>query len=278
MARTSGQLRRWASLSALASAALTASAGSGEATIIYHPTHGFTAPGSLPLPGGNGITLNKTHTRSSSEQSIGLGHVRGAFGRRSASTRVSARGVAFKAAGSLVAVTDKGQTFNKVGTRVANNPLMGRRGYRYKYDVGTAWFPYPEGRSVGRPLAGSYFSGWVQNTLGRTYGTLYSGQKYTFIRFSAYHLSTANFPNYNDKYALFRFDVGGQADYGWLELSVGGGQYPFVNVLGYAYQTNGEPIKAGDAPEPQHLPAALGALALGAIGLKEWRKKRNAVG
>ncbi len=276
MARASDRLRRWASLSALASAALAVSAGSGEATIIYHPTNGFTAPGSLPLPGGNSIVLNKTHTRSSSAQSVFLGHTRGAFGRRTASTRVSARGVAFKAARSLVAVTNKGQTFNKIGTRVANNPLMGRQGYRYEYEIGTAWFPYPEGRSVGRPLTGSYFSGWVQNSLGRTYATLY-GQNYTFIRFSAHHLSTLNFPNYNDKYALFRFDVGGQADYGWLELSVGGGQFPFVNVLGYAYQTNGNPIKAGDVPEPQRLPAALGALALGAIGLKEWRKKQNAV-
>ena len=68
--------------------------------------------------------------------------------------------------------------------------------------------------------------------------------------------------------------MGGQTDYGWLELS---GQYPIVDVLGYAYQTNGKPIKAGDVPEPQRLPAALGALALGAIGLKEWRKKQNAV-
>ncbi|HEY6433781.1 MAG TPA: hypothetical protein VIZ17_17515 [Acetobacteraceae bacterium] len=192
-------------------------------------------------------------------------------------TKASARGATFKAAGGFLAVTKKGQTFNQVGTRVAGNPIIGSQLHRYDFGAGTAWFPYPEGRTVSRVLSGSYFNGWVEHTLGRTYGTR-SGQNYTFIRFSAYHQSTpSDFPNYNDKYALFRFDVGGQTDYGWLELSVGGGQYPVVNVLGYAYQTNGKPIKAGDVPEPQRLPIALGALALGAIGLKEWRKKQTAV-
>ena len=87
-----------------------------------------------------------------------------------------------------------------------------------------------------------------------------------------------NLIDYGTDYALFRFDAGSQIDYGWLELRLGspeGGQ-PFVRVVGYAYDTSGKPIKAGEVPEPEHLPAALGALALGAIGLKEWRKKRNA--
>jgi hypothetical protein len=80
------------------------------------------------------------------------------------------------------------------------------------------------------------------------------------------------------QYALFRFDVGSQTDYGWLELQLGniGDSAPFIRLIGYAYDTSGKPIPAGAIPEPKHLPLALGALALGAVGLREWRKKRNA--
>ena len=145
MARASDRLRRWASLSALASAALTVSAGSGEATIIYHPTNGFTVPGSLPLPGGNSILLNRTHSRFSSEQSVDLGNRRAAFELRTGSSKVTARGAAFKAAGGFLAVTKKGQTFNMVGTRVTNHPLIGSHRYLYARSVGTVWFPSPEG-------------------------------------------------------------------------------------------------------------------------------------
>lgn len=277
MARTSDRVRRWASLSALASAAVAAGAGSAEATIVYHATPGLTAPGSLALPGGKSISLNMSQSRWGSSQSIYVGNRRGRFSSRNTSVRASARGAAFRAIGSQLALAKKGQTFNKVGTGIASEPTIGLRVHRSDFSAGTAWFPSPQGRSVSRVLTGSPFEGWAERTLGRFYGTR-SGQNYTFIGFSAYNRSTPlDFPNYNDKYALFRFDLDGQTDYGWLELSVGGGQYPFVDVLGYAYQTNGKPIKAGDVPEPQHLPVALGALALGAIGLKEWRKKRNAI-
>jgi hypothetical protein len=67
-------------------------------------------------------------------------------------------------------------------------------------------------------------------------------------------------------YTLFRFDVGSQTDCGWLKLALGnpGGDKPFIKAIGYAYDTSGKPI-----------PLALSALALGAIGVREWRKKRG---
>ncbi len=84
---------------------------------------------------------------------------------------------------------------------------------------------------------------------------------------------TSSPANYSREYALFSFDVGSLTDYGWLELSVNGLN---VDVLGYAYDNTGKLIKAGAVPEPQHLPLALGALAFGAIGVRELRKKRIA--
>lgn len=86
---------------------------------------------------------------------------------------------------------------------------------------------------------------------------------------------------YSDQYALFRFKVDAQTDYGWLELSLSypstGG--PTFTILGYAYDTSGNPIPAGytGIPAPPQLPLTLNALALGAIGLHEWRKNRSKI-
>ena len=84
--------------------------------------------------------------------------------------------------------------------------------------------------------------------------------------------------SYSNQFALFRFDVGSQTDYGWLELSLRNGfdTGPIVDVIGYAYDTSGKPIPAGAVPEPKHLPLALAALALGAIGVRELRAKHKA--
>ncbi len=84
---------------------------------------------------------------------------------------------------------------------------------------------------------------------------------------------------YGDQYALFRFSVGSQTDYGWLELDLGPSGYPadpVVSTLAYAYDTSGKRIPAGytGIPEPPRLPLALSALTLGAIGLREWRNRR----
>ena len=191
--------------------------------------------------------------------------------------------------GPIVAVTKRGRTFNMVGTGITNSAAIVEHRHRYDDVFATARFRSGSGKGVTRPLAGSGVSRFVEHVLSRRYFTTSKGQKVSSIVFSAYQRSTTNLPlSYNNEYALFRFDIGPKTDYGWLELSVnyvgtggaGGPEnydlYPVVDVLGYAYDTNGKPLPAGAIPEPQRLPLALGALALGAVGVTEWRKKRNA--
>ena len=93
------------------------------------------------------------------------------------------------------------------------------------------------------------------------------------------HFTYRIIAGYGDQYALFRFSVGPQTDYGWLELDLGINPYgyPIVTTVAYAYDTSGKPIPAGytGIPEPAQLPVALSALSLGAIGLREWRKSRR---
>ena len=118
-----------------------------------------------------------------------------------------------------------------------------------------------------------------------------------WIRYSGLGGRTQHFGNMNpftDKYALFRFNPTTSATtwwYGWIELSytVGGGigpdptQDPQVTIEGWAYDNTGARIHAGALPTPTSTPepgtlsaSGLAALALGAAGLRRWRKKRQA--
>ncbi|MGA3024786.1 MAG: PEP-CTERM sorting domain-containing protein [Bryobacteraceae bacterium] len=81
---------------------------------------------------------------------------------------------------------------------------------------------------------------------------------------------------FSKQYALFSFPAGAHTDYGWILLSdfVSDTNGPDLTILGYAYDTSGNKIPAGDTgvPEPSTLAmAGLGALALGAAGVRRWR-------
>jgi hypothetical protein len=301
MRRTSVRLRRWASLSALASAALAASSGSGEAAIIYQAAHGVGPGAILPLPGGNQRALvgrgnsflihlttfpkaffgPKGNLKTLVEQ--GAQVILGPDG------SLYAGGVAFRRrAGTAfrppIAFAGPGQTFNQVGSGVGS----ARLGYHtrggtkdlinvfYNYGPRLHHFPFWSRRNYQ-----SFGPTFRHKVRVRTGGSTINGAGSVSFARSSYrtHYSLIG---YGTQYALFSFDVGSQTDYGWLELSLGGvpGSEPFIRAIGYAYDTSGKPIPAGAIagaiPEPKHLPLALGALALGAVGVREWRKKRSA--
>jgi hypothetical protein len=101
--------------------------------------------------------------------------------------------------------------------------------------------------------------------------------------------------SFKDQYALFKFPqypFNGQFDFGWILLSesVAGGSTPEslgpasttggpdLSILGYAYDTSGNPLPAGDTgtPEPSTFElTGLAALALGAAGVRRWRVARR---
>jgi hypothetical protein len=122
-------------------------------------------------------------------------------------------------------------------------------------------------------------------------------QPYCLV-FLGCHTPETQFGNtaFSNKYALFFFDQpqGVNPLYGWVKLSLHVQQNPvlgpWVDILGVAYDDTGAPIHAGDigsvapppppptqTPEPSTLAStAFGALALGAVGLRAWRKQREA--
>jgi hypothetical protein len=109
----------------------------------------------------------------------------------------------------------------------------------------------------------------------RTWGTVAHG---------VHSALNGNLP-FTQKYALFRFKVGaGPTEYGWLQLSYsvtkGFGPAnslgPDLTITGWAYDNSGVKLAAGASPEPGTMGlAAFGALALGAAGLRRWRKSRR---
>ena len=68
--------------------------------------------------------------------------------------------------------------------------------------------------------------------------------------------------------------------YGWIEVSLSNpanNSGPDVTIFGYAYDDTGAHLATGVVPEPASMTLlALGALALGAKGLRSWRRNRRA--
>jgi hypothetical protein len=287
----SDRVRRWASLSALASAALAASSGSGEAAIIFHQAGGVGPNAFLPLPGNNQISMTRLlfgaggASDSTHFSIIGpKGHFQGigqkSFFAQFHSGTVNLNGVSFRKSRGAIALTGKGRTFNQVGSgvgfgRLAN--LIANTTNKFAQGI-YLYGPHPR---ILPPWSRRNYN--ASNTYFRQKVRVHTNASLTHhgtgnIRFYQTKQSTRyDLPARGNQFALFRFDIGAQTDYGWLELGLGnlGDRKPFIRAIGYAYDTTGKPIKAGAVPEPQHLPLALSALALGAIGVREWRKKRG---
>jgi len=147
------------------------------------------------------------------------------------------------------------------------------------------WFFQSYGTVRFKPTAGhlGIFSA------GKTWGNAGLGSAYRLAiatRWSTGGGSTGVSGNssFDHKYALFRFRGTSSApwEYGWLQLShsISNTTGPDVTLEGWAYDDTGAPIAAGDTggvPEPSTMAlAGLGALALGAAGLRRWRAARKA--
>jgi hypothetical protein len=90
---------------------------------------------------------------------------------------------------------------------------------------------------------------------------------------------------YDHQYLALTFSdstQSGDLRYGWVEISLalysyaGGG--PEVTIWGYAYDNTGAKPTMGQAPVPEPTSGALlvmGAMALGARGLRKWRQQRE---
>jgi hypothetical protein len=101
--------------------------------------------------------------------------------------------------------------------------------------------------------------------------------------------NTKGLPAGTGFFELFRFNAGGQTDYGWVEYNVAmteansslASNGPNITIVQYAWQTTPDtPLGAGvtqtsAVPEPTPFTeTALGVLVLGAEALRRWRKSK----
>jgi hypothetical protein len=139
-------------------------------------------------------------------------------------------------------------------------------------------------RLLTKPTHNGFFlvranAGQTWNTVKNQPGVLVS--KFGSAGYNNYLHSAAypvSFPG--DKYYMFEFKDSTQGNamrYGWLWVGLAnprGGNLDLA-INGYAYDTTGLRLGAGQVPEPS-APAllALGALVFGSKGLRSWRKNR----
>jgi hypothetical protein len=144
-------------------------------------------------------------------------------------------------------------------------------GFLKMFDKGAVW-----------PAGSAYSSSNYGRIAQRIWGTFPTGGSSPIYKTTHFAGGLASF---NDKYALFAFGTGPDTLYGWIHLSLSVTDAfgsdpalgPNLRVVDWAFEDSGQTLAAGDAPEPAtFIPTGVGALALGAVGLRKWRKTRKA--
>ena len=250
-------LTRLASLSALGAGALGVGAKTAHAGIVYtnfpapKPTVGFSTATSFyvnPIAsiGFGGFRLFTTATPTTHSTSL---HFDASVLAKLMLQGLS--GVKFQEA------PGPGFIWNNTAPIFSSKAL---RSKRYFYSVNFTRTTYPTATPSGRT-------------------TLTTG-----TRFKSSHIGTNVLQDrQGDFYLLFTFNPTGSQDlYGWIHLNglstnpCGCGPTLDTQLIDMAFDDSGAFVPSGSTPEPAtFIPTGLGALALGATSLRQWRKSRK---
>ena len=205
-------------------------------------------------------------------------------------TRLAACAAAAAAAGATMAVPNADATIvysGLVNIDVPNtfdgvyiNLVTGATGTTGGSVPGWNWNPYNSGTSM------SFFWNTSPNNQGlsldgTTYGVLPFGTSIgsgnTYIALTA-AAAAAGWSAGANAYLGVQIlnSVTGQTNYGWVHLMTTGATGFPATIVDYAYDnTANTAITAGAVPEPSTF-ALLGVMAAGALGVREWRKRKAA--
>lgn len=242
--------RKLASLSALGAGALIVGMGEADATVIYSNFGG--TPGKVGFSTGYNVNFQTTNVSPAAGFRFAINSRNYSSTVRRSIFASGINGVNFaRTGGNLLKLVVAGGTFG--AAPAAGSATAAFRSVKRRYHSGSP---------------GYYSSG-----LGRYTGTV---SPYT----------TFNSPNhapdpFSNKFALFKFTTGGQTDFGWIQLALVNnsqatysGKGPDLKIISWAFDDSGNPLAAGatGVPEPGTFAmTAMGALALGAVGIRRWR-------
>lgn len=242
-------LQRLASLSALGAGAVTLATGTAEADIVHvvvPPSFPSSFSGPVSLPGGAGFALGsrfRTYQILHFSQIVTTS-ILGPHRYRTATVRASMLTVDL-----FVQGTAHGGALHVSG-------------------------PFSRG---GRRRGAAVFS-----ASGTIEAAGFDGFSTDGIRGHAARLSLSTPFQDPFRYLLFQFPDNGKTLFGWAQLEF---QAPAVReftgtIIDYAYDTTGARIQPGQTspvPEPSEtIPLSLGALVLGAAGVRRWRASKAA--
>ncbi len=153
-------------------------------------------------------------------------------------------------------------------------------GSLYMSDLGDARVARPDGSSnIFAKLSSGAKLGTAADGLSfnaareiRTLVISYSGTNIT-----GYYPANGGWSLGDTGYFGFKFTSSGNTHYGWAEMTLSSGSQPWatINEAWYNDTPDGE-VTVGVVPEPAEVGLGLGALALGAAGLRRIRQKRKA--
>ena len=145
--------------------------------------------------------------------------------------------------------------------------------------AGFNWNPYNGGSGL-QFFWGGGVNGGLSLDAGATYATLPFGTPITsantYIALTA-AAAAANWEAGANLYLGVQFvnSVTSATNYGWVHLTTTGTTGFPATIVDYAYEDSGGSILAGQVPEPSTF-ALLGVMAAGALGVREWRKRKAA--
>jgi hypothetical protein len=93
--------------------------------------------------------------------------------------------------------------------------------------------------------------------------------------YGPYYQAHGSIPDDNNPYYIgLEFTQGSQTYYGWAEIGTNVGYgYASAELYGYAFDTDGQPIDAGETATPTPEPSTLALLATGAVGVLGLRRR-----
>ena len=130
------------------------------------------------------------------------------------------------------------------------------------------------------PTTNTWFTttGLIAGPYNLPFGTVISGAAAAFFRpGGATDVGPQFTLNSSNNYLGFRFlnESDGLIDFGWMQVQFGA-TVGARTIIGYAYDNvAGTAIAAGAIPEPSTM-ALFGVMAAGALGVREWRKRKAA--